>query len=177
MQSRNQTMRLNELKMLKKRLDESRTETKSYEKSIKRLDTVFIELERLIEQDSSAHSESLLSRFSKHLRHLLHEGASHSISVEENLEYLEGGLALMSAMNQHSWAFEINNSGIAPIDINRKVKSLQLSSWMFDTLWDTILKDSIETSVDLILSSDTYELRAILRFNQREISTRLELLG
>ena len=28
MQSRNQTMRLNELKMLKKRLDESRTETK-----------------------------------------------------------------------------------------------------------------------------------------------------
>ena len=34
----------------------------------------------------------------------------------------------MSAMNQHSWAFEINNSGIAPIDINRKVKSLQLSS-------------------------------------------------
>ena len=48
---------------------------------------------------------------------------------------------------------------------------------MFDTLWDTILKDSIETSVDLILSSDTYELRAILRFNQREKSTRLELLG
>ena len=83
MQSRNQTMRLNELKMLKKRLDESRTETKSYEKSIKRLDTVFIELERLIEQDSSAHSESLLSRFSKQLRHLLHEGASHSISVEK----------------------------------------------------------------------------------------------
>ena len=53
----------------------------------------------------------------------------------------------------------------------------KLSSWMFDTLWDTIFKDSIETSVDLILSSDTYELRAILRFNQREISTRLELLG
>ena len=118
MQSRNQTMRLNELKMLKKRLDESRTETKSFEKSIKRLDTVLIELERLIEQDSSTHSESRLSRFSKHLRHLFNEGASHSISVEENLEYLEGGLALMSAMNQHSWAFEINNSGIAPIDIN-----------------------------------------------------------
>ena len=118
MQSRNQTMRLNELKMLKKRLDESRTETKSFEKSIKRLDTVLIELERLIEQDSSTHSESLLSRFSRHLRHLLHEEASHSISVEENLEYLEVGLALMSAMNQHSWAFEMNNSGIAPIDIN-----------------------------------------------------------
>ena len=83
----------------------------------------------------------------------------------------------MSALNQHSWAFEINNSGIAPIDINRKVKSLQLSSWMFDTLWDTILKDRNETSVDLTLSSDTYELRAIQRFNQREISTRLELLG
>ena len=83
----------------------------------------------------------------------------------------------MSTMNQHSWAFEINNSGIAPININRKVKSLQLSSWMFNTLRIQYLKNRIETSVDLILISDTYELRAILKFNQRERSTSLELLG
>ena len=48
---------------------------------------------------------------------------------------------------------------------------------MFDILWDTILNDRIKISVDLILSSDNYELRAILSYNQREIITRLELLG
>ena len=50
------------------------------------------------------------------------------LRVEENLEYLEGGLTLMSAMNQHSWAFEICTDKVAPFDLNRKIRTIVLSS-------------------------------------------------
>ena len=73
MQNRNQTMRLSELRTLNERLDKSKSETKSLEKSVQRFDLVLSELEKLIEEDQGVHSESLLTRFSKHLRQLLHE--------------------------------------------------------------------------------------------------------
>ena len=100
--------------------------------------------------------ESLLTRFSKHLRQLLHEGASPTLKIDENIEYVEGALALMSAMNQHNWAYEINTDQIAQIDSNRKVKTIILTTWGFEQLWDVIIKDGIETSVELNFSSDTY---------------------
>ena len=163
MQSRNQTMRLNELKMLNNRLENSKKETQSLEKSVMRLEVVLNKLDELISNEQSAHSESLFTRFSKHLWHLLHEGASHNIRVEENLEFLEGGLALMSAMNQHSWAFEICTDKVAPIDLNRRIRTIVLSSWMFDHQWDYVLRGDIITSVELELSSDTYSITAQLR--------------
>ena len=177
MQSKNQTMRLSELRTLNDRLDRSKDETNSLEKSVQRLETILSELERLIEDEKIASSESLLTRFSKHLRQLLHEGASPTLKIDENIEYVEGGLALMSAMNQHSWAYEINTDQIAPIDSNRKVKTIVLSTWVFEQLWDVILKNGIETSVDLHFKSDTYNLEISLRYNQRTVETTLELLA
>ncbi len=177
MQSRNQTMRLSELRTLNDRLDRSKDETNSLEKSVQRLETILSELERLIEDEKIASSESLLTRFSKHLRQLLHEGASPTLKIDENIEYVEGGLALMSAMNQHSWAYEINTDQIAPIDSNRKVKTIVLSTWVFEQLWDVILKNGIETSVDLHFKYDTYNLEITLRYNQRTVETTLELLA
>ena len=177
MQSRNQTMRLSELRTLNDRLDRSKDETNSLEKSVQRLETILSELERLIEDEKIASSESLLTRFSKHLRQLLHEGESPTLKIDENIEYVEGGLALMSAMNQHSWAYEINTDQIAPIDSNRKVKTIVLSTWVFEQLWDVILKNGIETSVDLHFKSDTYNLEITLRYNQRTVETTLELLA
>lgn len=177
MQSRNQTMRLSELRTLNDRLDRSKDETNSLEKSVQRLETILSELERLIEDEKIASSESLLTRFSKHLRQLLHEGASPTLKIDENIEYVEGGLVLMSAMNQHSWAYEINTDQIAPIDSNRKVKTIVLSTWVFEQLWDVILKNGIETSVDLHFKSDTYNLEITLRYNQRTVETTLELLA
>ena len=96
------------------------------------LKVVINKLDELVSNEQSAYSESLLTRFSKHLTHLLHEGASHNIRVEENIEYLEGRLDLMSAMNQHSWAFEICTDKVAHIDLNRKIRTIAMSSWMFD---------------------------------------------
>ena len=177
MQSRNQTMRINELWTLKERLKKSNFETHSLEKSVQRWETVLTILEELIENNQTAHSESLLTRFSKHLRHLLHERANPTLSIEENTEYVEGSLALMSAMNQHSWAYEINKEMIIPLDFNRKVKTIVLTTWVFDKLWDFILKNGVETSVDLKLISDTYKITAILRFNQQEESLSLDLLA
>ena len=83
----------------------------------------------------------------------------------------------MSAMNQHSWAYEINKEMIIPLDFNRKVKTIVLTTWVFDKLWDFILKNGVETSVDLKLISDTYKITAILRFNQQEESLSLDLLA
>ena len=45
MQNRNQTMRLSELRTLNERLDKSKSETSSLEKSVQRLDLVLSELE------------------------------------------------------------------------------------------------------------------------------------
>ena len=83
----------------------------------------------------------------------------------------------MSAMNQHSWAYEINKEMIIPLDFNRKVKTIVLTTWVFDKLWDFILKNGVETSVDLKLISNTYKITAILRFNQQEESLSLDLLA
>ena len=102
MQSRNQTMRLSEVRTLNYRFEKSKGETRSLEKSVLRLETILTELERLIEENQNTHTESLLKRFSKHLLHLLHEGASTRLKIEDNIEYAKSGLALMSAMNQHS---------------------------------------------------------------------------
>lgn len=66
---------------------------------------------------------------------------------------------------------------IAPIDQNRHVKTILLSSWVFEELWDVVLKNGIETSVDLKLSTDTYELTADLTCNLRKSSLTLELLA
>ena len=128
MQSRNQTMRLSELRTLNERLSKSKDETKSLGKSVQRLEIILTELERLIENEKLASSESLLTRFSKHLRQLLQEGASPTLKIDENIEYVEGGLALMAAMNQNSWSYEINTDQIAQIDSNRKVKTIILST-------------------------------------------------
>ncbi|MEC7654552.1 MAG: hypothetical protein VX548_06380 [Bacteroidota bacterium] len=66
--------------------------------------------------------------------------------------------------------------GIAPIDKTRKVKTIVLTTWVFNQLWDLIMKDGIETSIKLKFSSDTYSLKACLRYNQREVCTELDLL-
>ena len=79
-------------------------------------------------------------------------------------------------MNQHAWAYEICSQGIAPLDKSRKVETVVLTKWIFDQLWDTILKKGIETSVELKISSDTYKLEAKLRYNQKEVATQLDLL-
>ncbi len=94
------------------------------------------------------------------MRQFLHEGASPHLQIEENIEYVEGALAVMSAMNQHNWAYEICTDGIAPIDKTRKVKTIVLTTWVFNQLWDLIIKDGIETIVELKFSSDTYSLKA-----------------
>lgn len=47
MQNRNQTMRLSELRTLNERLDKSKSETSSLEKSVQSLDLVLSELEKI----------------------------------------------------------------------------------------------------------------------------------
>ncbi len=44
------------------------------------------------------------------------------------------------------------------------------------TLNERLDKSKSETSVELKFSSDTYSLKACLRYNQREVCTELELL-
>lgn len=83
----------------------------------------------------------------------------------------------MSAMNKHSWAYEINKDLIASLQQNRHVKTILLSSWLFEELWDVVLKNGIETRIDLRLSNDNYELTADLTCDQRKSSLTLELLA
>ena len=79
-------------------------------------------------------------------------------------------------MNQNNWAYEICTEGIAPIDKSRKVKTIVLTTWIFNQLWELIIKNGIETSLELKFSTDTYSLKACLSYNQREVCTELNLL-
>ena len=176
MHVRNQTMRLSELNSLKNSLDFSKKETEALLKSKDRLEIILTLLEQKIESNQTAISETLLTRFSKHLRHLLHEGASSRIQLSENIEYLEGALALLTVMNNHKWGFEINTDNIAPIDMGRQVSSITLTPWLFEQMWEEVLEGSIEKLVVLDLSTDTYELSAILKYSTKELEYRTALL-
>jgi hypothetical protein len=176
MQVRNQTMRLSELNSLKNSLDVSKKETEALLKSKDRLEIILNQLEQKIESKQTAISETLLTRFSKHLRHLLHEGASTSIQLSENIEYLEGALALLTVMNNYKWGFEVNTDNIAPIDLGRKVRSITLTPWLFEQMWEDVLGGDIEKLVVLELSTDTYELSAVLKNSTKEIEYRTALL-
>ena len=112
-------------------MDKSKGETRSLEKSVLRLETILTELERLIEENQNANSEALLTRFSKNLRHLLHEGASSILEIEANIDYAESKAPLVTTMNLHSWAYEINKDMIHPIDQTGQVKTMLLSYWLF----------------------------------------------
>lgn len=175
MQARNQTMRLNELNLLRQRLDQTNNETESLRQSVDRLSIVLIEIEKLINEGNLALSETLLSRFSKHLRQLLHEGASNKILIREAFEYMESCLSLMAAMSKHSWAYEINKDSFAEIDNNRNVKSLVITPWVFNQVWDDCLEGKITTSVQVSISSDTYETALELSYNGDSKSMTLEL--
>jgi len=176
MHVRNQTMRLSELNSLKNSLDVSKKETEALLKSKDRLEIILTLLEQKIESNQTAISETLLTRFSKHLRHLLHEGASSRIQLSENIEYLEGALALLTVMNNHKWGFEINTDNIAPIDMGRQVSSITLTPWLFEQMWEEVLEGSIEKLVVLDLSTDTYELSAVLKYSTKELEYRTALL-
>jgi len=176
MHVRNQTMRLSELNSLKNSLDVSKQETEALLKSKDRLEIILTLLEQKIESNQTAISETLLTRFSKHLRHLLHEGASSRIQLSENIEYLEGALALLTVMNNHKWGFEINTDNIAPIDMGRQVSSITLTPWLFEQMWEEVLEGSIEKLVVLDLSTDTYELSAVLKYSTKELEYRTALL-
>lgn len=176
MHVRNQTMRLSELNSLKNSLDVSKKETEALLKSKDRLEIILTLLEQKIESNQTAISETLLTRFSKHLRHLLHEGASSRIQLSENIEYLEGALALLTVMNNHKWGFEINTDNIAPIDRGRQVSSITLTPWLFEQMWEEVLEGSIEKLVVLDLSTDTYELSAVLKYSTKELEYRTALL-
>lgn len=175
MQTRNQTMRLNELNLLQKKLDQTNNETRSLKEAVSRLDFILREIEGLIEEGNLTLSETLLSRFSKHLRQLLHEGASDEILIREAFEYLESCLSMMAAMSRHSWAFEIHKENFAELDSNRKVKSLIVTPWIFNHLWQDCLDNKIETSVQIFISSDTYDTTINLSYNGKDESMTLEL--
>lgn len=176
MQSRNQTMRLNELNQLRLRLKDTNQETDQLKNSVDRLDVVLEKIENLIESNQLTLSETILSRFSKHLRQLLHEGASSEIITREAIEYIECSLALMAAMNKHTWGFEITKENFAEIDTNRKVKSLILTPWLFEMLWDSCINDQIKTSVHLSIHSDTYDIILEITYNDKTETKTLELL-
>jgi hypothetical protein len=168
-------MRLSELSTLNDRLKVNNKETDNLIGSVERLEVILEKLDHYVSTEQSAQSESLLTRFSKHLRHLLHEGASPSIKVHENIEYLEGSLSIMSAMNQHNWSFEIDDEQIAQIDINRNMESITLNAWVFEILWELVIRDEIRTTVVLKLFSDTYNFKAMLCFNEKEVDIELKL--
>ena len=81
----------------------------------------------------------------------------------------------MAAMSRHSWAFEIHKEYFAELDSNRKVKSLIVTPWIFNHLWQDCLDNKIETSVQIFISSYTYDTTIDLSYNGKDESMTLEL--
>lgn len=165
MSVRNHTMRLTELASLKKMVEEFERDSEIIDLSINRLEVVLLKLQSAIESDDEAWSDSLLTRFSKHLRQLLHEGASSSIEIEETNGHLECALSLLSAMNHNTWAYEINLDRFNDFDKTRTIKSMSITPWVLEKLWDYTLKSTISKTVKLEVTSDTYEVLYRLKVN------------
>lgn len=165
MNVRNHNMRLKELYSLKKRVSEFDIESESIDKSIFRLERILDILHKFIVDGDEILAESILTRFSKHLRQLLHECASNNIEVSTNVEHLDCILGLLSSLNHNRWAFEIDTDGLAEIDLGRGVKSMTTSPWVFEKLWDLVISERIENGVNLEISSDTFTVKYKLETN------------
>ena len=165
MNVRNHNMRLKELYSLKKRVSEFDRESASIDKSIYRLERILDILHKFIVDGDEILAESILTRFSKHLRQLLHECASNNIEVSTNVEHLDCILGLLSSLNHNRWAFEIDTDGLAEIDLGRGVKSMTTSPWVFEKLWDLVISERIENGVNLEISSDTFTVKYKLETN------------
>ena len=165
MNVRNHNMRLKELYSLKKRVSEFDIESESIDKSIFRLERILDILHKFIVDGDEILAESILTRFSKHLRQLLHECASNNIEVSTNVEHLDCILGLLSSLNHNRWAFEIDTDGLAEIDLGRGVKSMTTSPWVFEKLWDLVISERIGNGVNLEISSDTFTVKYKLETN------------
>jgi len=165
MNVRNHNMRLKELYSLKKRVSEFDIESESIDKSIFRLERILDILHKFIVDGDEILAESILTRFSKHLRQLLHECASNNIEVSTNVEHLDCILGLLSSVNHNRWAFEIDTDGLAEIDLGRGVKSMTTSPWVFEKLWDLVISERIGNGVNLEISSDTFTVKYKLETN------------
>ena len=165
MNVRNHNMRLKELYSLKKRVSEFDRESASIDKSIYRLERILDILHKFIVDGDEILAESILTRFSKHLRQLLHECASNNIEVSTNVEHLDCILGLLSSLNHNRWAFEIDTDGLAEIDLGRGVKSMTTSPWVFEKLWDLVISERIGNGVNLEISSDTFTVKYKLETN------------
>jgi len=82
---------------------------------------------------------------------------------------------MMAAMSRHRWAFEIHKEKFTELDISRKVKSLIITPWIFNNLWQDCLDNKIETSVQISISSDTYDTTIDLSYKGKDESMTLEL--
>ena len=165
MNVRNHTMRLKELYSLRKRIADFDRESEAIDKSIYRLEIILELLHSIIKEGDEILAETLLTRFSKHLRQLLHECASNEIEVSVNVEHIDCILALLCSLNYNKWSYEINTDSLADIDFGRTVKSMTTSPWIFEMLWDSVLKVGVENVVKLEIISDTYTVKYNLETN------------
>ena len=167
MNVRNHTMRLQELDSLRKRVDDFDNESAAIDQSIDRLEITLDILHKMIEDGDEKLAETVLTRFSKHLRQLLHECASPEIEVSVHLEHIDCILALLCALNHNKWSYEMTTDALADIDLGRCIKSMTTSPWIFEKLWDLVLNAGAENVVKLEISSDTYSVK----YNLESIGT------
>ena len=165
MNVRNHTMRLKELYSLRKRVADFDRESEAIDKSIYRIEIILDQLHRIIEEGDELLAETILTRFSKHLRQLLHECASTEIEVSVNVEHIDSILALLCSLNYNKWSYEINTDSLADIDSGRTVKSMTTSPWIYEMLWDSVLEVGVENVVKLEIRSDTYTVKYNLKTN------------
>jgi hypothetical protein len=159
MNVRNHTMRLQEVYSLRKRVDDFDSESAAIDHSIDRLEITLDILHKMIEDGDEILAETVLTRFSKHLRQLLHECASPEIEVSVHLEHINCILALLCALNHNKWSYEMTTEALADIDLGRSIKSMTTSPWIFEKLWDSVLNVGAENVIKLEISSDTYSVR------------------
>ena len=157
-------MRLQELYSLRKCVEDFDNESAAIDQSIDRLEITLDILHKMIEDGDETLAESVLTRFSKHLRQLLHECASPEIEVSVHLEHIDCILALLCALNHNKWSYEMTTDALADIDLGRCIKSMTTSPWIFEKLWDSVLNVGAENVVKLEISSDTYSVKYNLEF-------------
>lgn len=119
----------------------------------------------MIEDGEEILAEAVLTRFSKHLRQLLHECASPKIEVSVHLEHIDCILALLCALNHNKWPYEINTDTLSDIDLGRSIKSMTISPWIFEKMGGLVQSVGAGNVVKLKICSDTYNVKYTLELN------------
>lgn len=134
-QLRLQLLRLNEKERLGKRLERAEQSQAVLDRYEQRFHIILVSIEQHLIYGDSMRAERIITLFSRHLRHILQEGATPFLSVRESLDHVKTHLELMGLLTAGRFFCDIDDGMLDHSHFSRYTESLSISPWAESMVW------------------------------------------